>query len=260
MPTYTTEINQSSAFSILPAGQEIVMALSNELCVANEQNVKFCFDIYVKTEISYGGLIGTFKTTPNNEGVGMIDVSNLIQNYISADNIASTQASFKIEGDHGKPIPIHIIDMFSRAENAVRRVIVEGYTEYTDAYGVVQQTSTISVASFIAINGYVKHSNLLQWTSETYTGDAFGIGFNLEDFAIQSSSTKKFLTNSPSTLYARKGDYGTLSYISMQNLDQTTLHDDVEYIKITMYPEYDAGGTTLGNADLQRTASRGAYD
>ena len=256
--SYTVEINQSAAFTILPVGQEIVLALSSELCVAQEQNVKFCFGIEIMQTGSNIQNIGTFKTTPNNEGVGMIDISNLIQNYVSADNIATEGSKFKDKGAHGKPIPIHIIDKYSRAANAVRKVIVEGYVEYTDSSGTVQQVGHTSTANFMAMNGYVKYSNLLKWTSTTETGDAFGIGFYLEDFAIQSSSTKKFLTNSPSTLYARNTDYGTLSYLSIQNLDETT-HNDVEYIKITMYPEYDAGGTTIGNDDLERSTSNGAY-
>ena len=262
MPTYTTEVNQSSAFTTLPVGQELVMALSSDLCVAQELNVNFCFTIYQTHESSLylNGLIGTFKTTPNNEGVGMMDISNIIQNYLSADNLASEGSKFKIEGAYGKPIPMHIIDKFSRTDNGVRQIVVEGYTEYTDSTGTIQQTSTISVGNFITINGYVKHSNLLQWKDSTFTGNAFGIGFLLEDFAIQTGSTKNFLTNSPSTLSALSGDYGTLSYLGIQALDQSAMHNDVTYLKIIMYPDYDAGGTTIGNVDLERTESNGAYD
>ena len=259
MPSYTVEVNQSTAFRMLPVGQEIVIALSSDLCVANEQNVKFCFLIKVIQSGSSVQTIGTFKTTPKNEGVGMIDISDIVQNYVSADNLATDDSQFKDYGSHGKPIPIHIIDKYSRAANAVRNVTVDGYVEYTDASGNIQQDGNGQVAEVTIINGYVKHSNLLRWTSETFTGDAFGIGFSLEDFAIQTGSAKKFLTNSPSTLYARTGDYGTLSYLQVQSIDET-VHDDVRSIKIKMYPEYDAGGTIIGTVESERTEARGAYD
>ena len=256
--SYTVEVNQSAAFRMLPVGQEIVLALSSDLCVANEQNVKFCFEIEIIQSSSNAQTIGIFKTTPNNEGVGMIDISDIIQNYVSADNLATDDSQFKIHGAYGRSIPIHIIDEFSRADNSVRYVVVDGSVEYTDSSGDIQNDSGGQIADTTIINGYVKHSNLLKWTGSTYSGDAFGIGFLLEDFAIQTGSAKKFLTNSPSTLYARTGDYGTLSYLSIQNIDETT-HDDVSHIRVTMYDEYDAGGVSSGNDDLERTTSNGAY-
>ena len=255
---YTVEVNQSVAFRMLPVGQEIVLALSSDLCVANEQNVKFCFQIQIMQTGFDTQNIGTFKTTPNNEGVGMIDISDIIQNYVSADNLATDDSDFKIDGAYGRSIPIHIIDKYSRADNSVRRVVVDGSVEYTDSSGNIQSDSGGQIADLIIINGYVKHSNLLKWTGSTYSGNAFGIGFNLEDFAIQTGSAKKFLTNSPSTLYARTGDYGTLSYLAIQNIDETT-HNDVSHIRVTMYDEYDAGGVASGEDELERSEATGAY-
>ena len=122
--SYTVEVNQSAAFRMLPVGQEIVLALSSDLCVAAELNVKFCFEIEIMQTGASVQNIGTFKTTPNNEGVGMIDISDIIQNYVSADNLATDDSQFKEYGAYGRPIPIHIIDRYSRADNAVRVVMV----------------------------------------------------------------------------------------------------------------------------------------
>ena len=47
MPTYTTEVIQSLPYPQTPVGQELIVGLSNDLCVAQEFNVKFCFEINV---------------------------------------------------------------------------------------------------------------------------------------------------------------------------------------------------------------------
>ena len=260
MPTYTTEINQSLPFGITPVGQKLITAISNELCVANEQNVKFCFDISIFDSVgSAGNDLGVFKTTPNNAGVGVVDISNIVENYISADNIATSNSDFKNKAANGRPIPTHLIDKYSESANSVKLIVVKGYTEYTDSTGIVQQTNTVNVIINTIINGYVKENNLLEWTDATDVGDAFGFGFNLEPYApIKGSSGGKFLSNSPSTLYARLGDYGTLSFLALHNFgDSSSFIVSVIYYKVTMY---NSSGVSLGNFDVQKTENNGAFN
>mgnify|MGYP003681247623 CR=1 FL=1 len=140
MPTYTTEINQSLPFGITPVGQKL-------------------FDSFG----SAGNELGVFKTTPNNAGVGVVDISNIVENYISADNIATSNSDFKNKAANGRPIPTHLIDKYSESANSVKLIVVKGYTEYTDSTGIVQQTNTVNVIINTIINGYVKENNLLEW-------------------------------------------------------------------------------------------------
>ena len=257
MPTYTTEVNQSLPFDTTPVGQKLIVALSSDLCVATEYNVKFCFKISLFD--SFGGVandLGVFKTTPNNAGVGILDISRIIESYVSADNIATTNSKFKINAANGRPIPTHLIDRYSEAANSVKVVFVKGYTEYTDSTGAIQTTSTVTVVVNTIVNGYVKENDLLEWTDATFAGDAFGFGFSLEPYApTTGSSTGKFLTNSPSTLYAGLKDYGTISFLANHGFGSVSV--SVTYYKITMY---DSSGSSLGNFDIERTENNGAFD
>ena len=255
---YTTEVIQSLPFDTTPVGQKLIVGLSNDLCVAQELNVKFCFDISIFDSV--GGVandLGVFKTTPNNAGRGILDVSALIDSYVSADNIATTNSKFKINGAYGKPIPMHIIDRYSESANSVKLVIIRGYTEYTDSTSTIQTTSLVDVAFNTIINGYVKENDLLEWTDATFVGDAFGFGFSLEPYApVQGSSDGKFLSNSPSTLSARLEDYGTLPFLAFHDfLDGVSV--SVIYYRVDMY---DSSGSSLGNFVVERTEDNGAFD
>ena len=260
---YTTEVVQSIPFATTPVGQKLIAGISNDLCVANEQNVKFCFDLEIgKLPQSPSSVVnlGVFKTTPNNAGVGLLDISSVLQNYVSADNLATDDSSFKINGSNGRPIPIHLIDFYSRNTNTFLYYRVQGYTEYTDSSGVVQTTSLVEVIASTVINCYVKETDLLEWTDSTYTGDAFGFSYNLEPFAIKTGEQRKFLSNSPSTLFAKESDYGTLSYFAISTFPPppTGSHlNDVTYYKVSMF---DSNDSSLGTYDIDRTKARGAYD
>jgi hypothetical protein len=257
MASYTPQVNQSTAFTYELVGQELIVALSCDQCVINEQNVKFCFEITMLDVIAGNpDPIGTFKTTPNNAGVGMIDVSNIVGNYLSSDNLATENSTFKIKFAAGQPIPIHLIDEYSRSSNAIKLCFVEGYTEYVDSDGFQVLTNKVTVAQFVVVNGYVKNSDLISWVQPTLVGDAYGKGFNLIDFAMQKDEYKKFLSNSPSTLYAKSGDYGTLSWFQQQSIDGT-YHNDARYYKVSMYDDSDS---SLGTFDVEITKANGAYD
>ena len=100
--------------------------------------------------------LGVFKTTPNNAGVGLLDISTIIDNYVSADNIATSDSEFKINGANGRPIPTHLIDQYSRADHSVRGIFITGYTEYTDNTGTIQTTSTVTVVAGQILNAICK--------------------------------------------------------------------------------------------------------
>ena len=259
MSQYTTELKQTNAFTFSPVGQEMILIVASDLCVAQEQNVKFCCDITVYKNISGSGTpIGTFKTTPNNAGVGIFEIGNIIGNYVSSDNLATADSKWKIKGARGKTIPIHIIDKFSKSPNSIVFCGVKAYTEYLDDSGVLTETAQIDGIRGYIFNGYVKNDDLLKWVQPVNWTDAGGFGFDMSDFAIQSSTTRKFLSNSPLTQWARTSDYGTMAFISQQMLDGSG-HNDVKTVKFTFYDEYDASGASSGNVELDVTENNGAY-
>ena len=95
-----TIISQKPIYNQLPVGSEIIFTVTNDTAVANEIKVKFCVDIYISSTVVANtaqtqNLQGTFKTTPNNTGSGMFDLSNILANYVKADNMAQILSHYK---------------------------------------------------------------------------------------------------------------------------------------------------------------------
>ena len=253
MASYTTEIAQSLPFIEVPVGQELIVGLSCDACVTQEQNVKFCFNIYVGDNSITAASIGIFKTTPNNAGVGLLDVNRILENYVSADNIATDNSRFKINGGIIQDIPIHLIDAYSRSKNAVRYFVIVGYTEFTDSVGDIVNTANVTVASGRINNGYVKHSDTIKFVEQGWMGAAFSFGYSLEDYGIVKDETKKFLTNAPSTQYVRAEDYGTLSFLALSSFSSNLCDVDKYEVKL-----YKADDTVLTAYNVLRTTQTGA--
>jgi hypothetical protein len=234
-------------YSVLtPVGQDLIFVVSNQTAVANETRVKFVAEVYIGTAAlnpSANTPIGTFKTTPNNAGVGMFDLRNVVENYVKADNMAFNQSKYKttVTSDSVRH-PIHLIDQYSRNTNAVKFMLVRFSVEYLVGTSVVIDTSTrVNSDSFSISNGYIKHTDIL-----TKSGNNFGYD-DSERFFL-SDSTSEFLTNAPTTQYANLEDYGTIAFATAFNLDRIRL----------MY--YDSNNTQIGSTQtVSRTWTNGAF-
>ena len=78
-------IEQQPRYDQLPVGQEIIYVISNDDAVANQTKVKFVAEVHISSGnppvmSSTDDIIGTFKTTPNNAGVGIFDFRNIVEN------------------------------------------------------------------------------------------------------------------------------------------------------------------------------------
>ena len=89
-PTQTD--NNGNCFT--PVGQPLIFTVENPKVVASEIRVKYVAKVFhsanntPQTGVSTD-LIGTFKTTPNNEGSGVFDMSPVFASFLSADNMSS---------------------------------------------------------------------------------------------------------------------------------------------------------------------------
>ena len=197
----------------MPVGQPVIFAVSNNQIVANETKVKFIANVYISNKdqpvmSSNDNIVGSFKTTPNNAGVGIFDFSSIIENYVKADNLARLGSQYK-ETDTGTPTnhPIHLIDKFSGNNNAIRYFAVRFKCEFLGAdssnENLVSTPSGTSADSdaYKIFNGYLKHTDKLELNGVNF-------GFDFAPFYLLSSSVK-FLTNAPAIQYANINDYGT---------------------------------------------------
>ena len=162
-------IQQPAGPGMLPVGQELIYVYSCIKAVQNELNVKYVFYI---SEVSLTSLIsiGQFKTTPNNAGVGMMELSNLMSSYVGADNLSKRNSSWKGQGSGGYPVPIHIIDKYSQNTNAVNKIQVKCEVEYTDSSGTQQTVVSQTKNNWIIMNAYVKNKDPIFFTSYLVTG------------------------------------------------------------------------------------------
>ena len=260
MSVTNSVIEQQPLYTTMPVGQDVIFVISNDDAVANYEKVKFIVDIHISDTTppdvtTTNDLVGSYKTTPNNAGVGMFDLRNVLENYVEADNMAANGSSYKStvtspEERH----PLHLIDKYSMNNNSIRFMALVFAVEFlgaTDAAGnqdantVRRQDGTeINSDLFNLFNGYVKYTDELR--IGTPVNDDFGL--DVSDFILQSPGDR-FLTNAPLTQHANLEDYGTLAFLAV---DDKLDHIDLQY--------YNSAGSLLNTESIYRTLGNGAYD
>tara|TARA_R110000824_G_scaffold49227_2_gene138192 strand:+ start:1708 stop:3108 length:1401 start_codon:yes stop_codon:yes gene_type:complete len=215
-------IDQRPLYEILPIGQQIIFAVSENTIVATKYKVKFIAKVHVSTQgINPNGtdtLIGTFKTTPNNEGVGIFDLRPILEAFVTPDYEGSTIGDGSSYKRQKITHPIHLIDKFAVSENNLRFFAIKFDIEYseTDTGAVLSpldQSSSEAVTSleYTMFNGVLQYDDVL-----TLSGNDYGYYLGYPDGAnfFRDNSASNFLTNAPTTQYARLTDYGTLPFFN----------------------------------------------
>jgi len=245
-----TTITQSPLYDILPVGQDIIFSVSNNAIVSTEVRVKFIAEVHISNttpanQNTSTDLIGTFKTTPNNAGVGMFNLSSVVESYVKADNMAGLFSAYK--GTSVTSLtqdvlpPMHLIDKYSFNTHTMRWLTIRFKIEYlnTTTNAIEVSTQITDSDDFKIFNGYLKYSDKLwQFQSE--------FGYSMSIFQLSSSypatNTKRFLTNASATQYANIEDYGTIAFLDHNN--------NVEYIKLSYF---DSSDSALGTPDEVET-------
>ena len=238
-------IEQNPLYTLNPVGQEVIFTVSDLTTVGAYFNVKYVAEVHISTvDIDLAtttAIVGTFKTTPNNTGVGMYDFRPILESFVSPDNLAALGSKYK--GDLTTAIkthPLHLVDKYSLNDNVVRylkiRFTIEGSTTATGTVAPIVGSEDDSV-QYTLINGYLKYTDVI---NRDATGN---FGFNTEIFQLGGGATgNQLLTNAPTTQYANINDYGTLSFMTTPktgDVSDTTL----DYFKIKLY---DDSGSPLG--------------
>jgi hypothetical protein len=236
---------QPQASFITPVGQDLIFVVSNQTAVLNETRVKFVAEVYIETTApnpTANTPVGTFKTTPNNAGVGMFDLRNVIENYVKADNMAARGSAYKTTLTSSTARhPVHLIDKYSLNTNLCRYMLVRFSVEYLVGATVEINTNTQANSNaYILFNGYVKHTDILTKAGNNFAYDTTNITL--------TNNTSKFLTNAPTTQYANLEDYGTLSMV--------TLTTDLYRIRLNYY---DSDNNFLSSDIVLRNSGTGAW-
>ena len=133
--------------------------------------------------------------------------------------------------------PIHLIDKYSLNDNSMRFFHIRFLVEYslTDTGSVVTPAHEVDSNEYLMFNGVLQYDDVL---TKSIFGD---YGYELANFELTDTDSQ-FLSNAPTTQYARLTDYGTLPFLNYEPLSSYT----VDSIVITYYK---ADGTSAGTGD-----------
>ena len=218
-----TQILQQPLFATAPVGQNLMFVVYNEAVVNSTtvSNIKYIAEVHISSNLppntsTTDDIVGTFKTVPNAAGSGMFDLSPIIENFVSADNIATRGSDYKLGiPNPGVDIPIHIIDKISGAKNTAVFVVVKFRTQYTGSDGNIYITPGIITDQYFIFNGYLKQTDPLELEFSNY-------GYNISRF-MMSALGNDFFSNAPITQNANIKDYGTLPVLVSSKIYRFTL-------------------------------------
>ena len=282
-----TIIEQKPLYDKYPVGQDIIFAVSNSLIVATELNVRFVAEIYISSGFPQGitsnteNLIGTFKTTPNNKGVGIFNLRPVLESYVKSDNLALATAATSIADVHSRyklninykytPRILHLIDKYSGASNISRWVVVRFKTEHLDQnqylangttpnpnYNTLIQVQNVQSDWNVIFNGYLKSTDELELKNSSYSATPRPVqfGYNLTKFKLTGQS-KSFLTNAPTTQYANLEDYGTVGILMTRPVFNA---DNLSGLSALYFKYYDSSGSLLDEEPIYTIPQNGAND
>ena len=247
-------IDQKPLYKTLPVGQDIVFSVSDSTIVANNYNVKFVAEVYVSNSnasLNTQNRVAVLKTTPNNAGVGIFSMQPVLESFVKADNNGTdflNGSTYKtVAYSNTTPHPIHLIDKYATSDNSAKYFLVEFSLEYSPTIdGVVTIDTSNKVLSeiYLFYNGYLNYDDVLNQTGNDY-------GYPLSDLNyVMDADNAYFLSNAPTTQYARLTDYGTLPFFnflstgdySFQTGSDTSTINKVHYFSIKLY---DSSNTQL---------------
>ncbi len=256
------QITQRPLYNTLAAGQEIVFVVNETTgnIVTTKTNVNYVVEIRVATDSSElnqtTSIIGEFKSTPNDKGVGVFELSTILENYVSPDyngvdtEIAAgetVQTTFRgntFENNNNEKRfyhAIHLVDRYCISQNAIKYVRVKFTMEYLgadpnnpnavgkDPYLIQQYSSDLLI-----FNGVVYDTDVLTYSDSSFRKFDFGYNLSATDdttrpsYILQNSGTDlatatgQMLSDAPLTQEARLTDYGTLPFLNFLRTAQNT--------------------------------------
>tara|TARA_Y100001937_G_scaffold105657_1_gene146704 strand:+ start:101 stop:1528 length:1428 start_codon:yes stop_codon:yes gene_type:complete len=262
-------ITQKPKYRLVPAYSNIIFTVQDLVLVTSKFNVKYIAEVFLGQQgsLSAGDKIATLKATPNSKGVGIFDLSTILQSYVESDNLGSfvgsanpTESSqFKSTAfSDTTPHSIHTIDKFCTNEKSVRIFKVIFKIQHSDTVTgevSVNPTSLVSTDEFIIYNGTVQHEDIIAL-------DASGnYGYNLDaNNYIMNDTDAKFLTNCPTTIDIGSNDYHTLAFFSDYNLDFSiggSGDSQIEDVVIKLFNDINGTGTQLATITIDNTPANG---
>tara|TARA_R110002020_G_scaffold224736_2_gene434633 strand:+ start:462 stop:1796 length:1335 start_codon:yes stop_codon:yes gene_type:complete len=238
-------IVQKPENKILPAYSSMVfVATENAATIAAAAYYRYVFNVkirshyYTDTAVSYDDESIEFKVVPNKEKKGIVDISQVVKDYIETDERnfdTATQA-------------IHNTTKYSRnIKNLVEVEVQIGYEFSAAALGAITSITPQTFAEYRVFNGCQQIEDGLTYD---YTPH------------ILDGGTKSVLSNLDSTVARklRRTDYATVAFFNgvFINLDGTIKYSDANKTQIKFYDSDDAQIGVTQPFHTNTTANNGA--
>lgn len=202
-------IVQRPLYKTYAAGQDIIFVISETSgVVVNNSQVAFFADVIVNVDSQAlgAGLIGRFKVTPNNAGVGIFDFSSVLENYVSPDYAGCntvlapgfvSQSTFKTVGynDTSDYHSIHLIDEFCISTDSIKYFSLIFGIEYLGGGGddtrvEPNPSMTVSYTNDLFFNGVLYSTDILNYGTAA-AGTSNNFGYKLD--ATADSGRKSYI-------------------------------------------------------------------
>tara|TARA_R110000744_G_scaffold87548_1_gene170946 strand:- start:2981 stop:4393 length:1413 start_codon:yes stop_codon:yes gene_type:complete len=208
-------LEQNVAHKQMPVGTDWVFTISSNNVIGNYK-FKYIADLHIDNAGS--GFKIRLKFSPNATGNGIINISNILEQYVSPDNlggfISGYEAQFKgVDSAPGLEMPIHCIDKLSLTTTNVQRLTIKWGEEYAG-------NSTSAPTEYI---NELTSSDYMFWNGVSYNNEQTHIngeyGISLINWSgnryIMDSTTSKFLTDAPTnSQFIGDNEYATLSFLN----------------------------------------------
>ena len=220
-------IVQKPENKILPAYSSMVfVATENAGTLAAAAYYRYIFKVkirsyyYTTTGVDYDDETIEFKVVPNKENKGIVDISQVVKDYIETDERNYNNATQAI----------HNVTKYSfNIKNLVKVEVQLGYEYATTALGAVTTGTPQTFAEYRVFNGCQQIEDGLTYD---YTPH------------ILDGETKSVLSNLDSTVARklRRTDYATVAFFNgaFENLDGTTEYSDANKTHLKFYDSDDA--------------------
>ena len=265
--------NDGTCFT--PVGLPLIFTVENQKVVADELRVKYVAKVfYSDSDTPQTGssldLIGVFKTTPNNEGSGVFDMSPIFANFLSAENTGVFPVQFDYASNvtylQTDRLPIHLIDNYSTTQNSIKYFRIQFRTEWLDqtTNTIVSTGTAVNTDTITVFNGYVKHSEEITigayYSSGAINPNQGGplnsnLGYRVHQFKLDDD-TRSLLTNAPLTQQVNIEDYGTMAMLMIRDVYSASNLTGPYKVK---FQGVLNGGSSIADHNVIIQASNGAY-
>jgi len=259
---------------IQPASTPTVFTCELQNIVLNETNVKFICEVYVGRDLAVLTAlpVATLKASPNAAGVGMFDVSPIIEAYVDLSfegrkgittNNPNQNSTFKtVPFSSSEPHAIHQIDNFcTNSENLVwywLKMRIE-YRNTTTGLVEVDDSHDKDTVIRMVYNGVLGNTDPITYFNDWYYYNPQDVQYEngSGDYFIRgtfgSAAGGRFISNMPTQQYIGENDYGTIAFFNcLNNGDFRTNPADpnnaIQSITLRFYDENNA--TTQTNTYL----------